>query len=162
MFTASSSDKPTRERNMSRFYGKRIVTDDEGLRYLVSIAHSDTEIEVSEDVFEALDDMQREFWRIDRRESRHTCHIEMMGEYNLPQNCFPKNPEQLLIEQIEATEIQQALRLIPVIQQRRFLLRHLIGLPIKQIAQIEGCSDRAVKYSLSLARNNLRQILSEF
>ena len=71
-----------------------------------------------------------------------------------------KSPEQLLIERLEAEELQRAIRSIPAVQQRRFLLRYAIDLPIKRIAQIEGCSERAVKYSLALARKNLKEILS--
>ncbi|MEG0376217.1 MAG: sigma factor-like helix-turn-helix DNA-binding protein [Raoultibacter sp.] len=85
----------------------------------------------------------------------------MMQERELPHSQYSKDPEQILIEQIEATEIKAALRGIPVIQQKRFLMHHLIGLSIKQIAKLEGCSDRAIKYSLALARSNLRNILSE-
>lgn len=148
---------------MTRFYGKRIDEDGSEPRYLVTIACNGvaTEIEVAKIVYDALDEMQREHWRLERRESRHTRHIEMMTERDLPRTAYAKDPEQLLIEQVEATEIKTALRSIPILQQRRFLLRHLIGLTIKQIAEIEGCSDRAVKYSLVLARENLRNLLSE-
>lgn len=149
---------------MGRFYGKRIEENPNEMRYLVSITQiggAEAEIEVSQTLFEEIDELQREFWRLERRESRHTLHMEMMRESELPHAEHTKDPEQILMEQIEATEIQQALRCLPVIQQRRFLLRHLIGLPLKQIAKLEDCSTRAVKYSLTLARNNLQEILSE-
>jgi RNA polymerase sigma factor (sigma-70 family) len=148
---------------MGRFYEKRLELDAEKYRCFVSITQTNSqrvEIEVTKPVYDALDDLQRDHWRQERSESRHTCHIEMMRESELPHYKYSKDPEQLLIEQIEATEIQQALHSLPLIQQKRFLLRHLIGLTIKQIAQLEGCSERAVKYSLKLARENLREMLS--
>lgn len=148
---------------MGRFYGKRIDPDHQDAKYLISIAQANghcVEVEVSKRVFDALDDLQREFWRQEKMESRHTRHIEMMHEYDLPHEHYSKDPEQLLIEQIESLEIQHALHRIPLVQQRRFLLRHLIGLSIKQIAWIEGCTERAVNYSLLRARENLQEILS--
>jgi RNA polymerase sigma-70 factor (ECF subfamily) len=149
---------------MGRFYGKRIECNPSGASYFASVFRANgtvEEVEISEELYEALDDMQREHWRLERRESRHTCHIEAMGEYNLPRDKCSKDPEQILIERIEASSILQAFKLIPAIQQRRFLLRHLAGLSIKEIASLEDCSDRAVKYSLKLARRNLKEILSD-
>lgn len=148
---------------MGGFYEKRIEGGHPDPRYLVTIARNGgrAEVEVSKAVYEALDDMQREHWRLERRESRHSSHMEVVPERYLPRSAFGKSSEQILIEQFEAEEMKEALRSIPALQQRRFLMRYLIGLPIKQIASIEGCSDRAVKYSIAVARKNLRKLLSE-
>lgn len=148
---------------MGRFYDKRIDSDLPDAKYLISIIQAGghcVEVEVPKHIYDELDDLQREYWRQEKRESRHTRHIEMMHEYDLPHESYSKDPEQLLIEQVESLEIQHALHCIPLVQQRRFLLRHLIGLSIKQIAWIEGCTERAVNYSLIRARNNLQEILS--
>lgn len=148
---------------MARFYGKRIEENPFDAKYLITITQTDghrTEIEVSKPVFDELDDMQREYWRQEKSESRHTCHIEMMRDHELPHARLTKDPEQLLMDQIESLEIQQALHQIPLIQQQRFLMRNLVGLSIKQIAFLEGCSERAVSYSLIRARDNLQEILS--
>ncbi len=48
---------------------------------------------------------------------------------------------------------------LPEVQRRRFLLHYLEQVPVKVLARMEGCSDRAVKYSLALARKNLRKAL---
>lgn len=42
-------------------------------------------------------------------------------------------------------------------QRRRFLLHHLEEVPVKVRARMEGYSDRAIKYSLVIARKNLRE-----
>ncbi|WP_367620707.1 RNA polymerase sigma factor [Eggerthella sinensis] len=80
-----------------------------------------------------------------------------------PATCssFARNPEQALVERLETGEIYRALRGLSDVQQRRFLMRHLEERSIKQIAQSEGCLERAVKYSLNHARKNLREMLSE-
>lgn len=65
------------------------------------------------------------------------------------------------MEHIESKEILDALEQIPEVQRRRFLLRYLLDYHVRDIASIEGCSTRAVKYSIALAKKNLRQILED-
>ena len=147
---------------MGRFYDSRLTNNTTDNRNFVSVVQSNgriEEIEVSQITYEALDDLQREYWRIERKEARHTLHLEMMAERDIPHEYHIGSPEQLLIEQVETIEIQSALQRIPTAQQKRFLLRHLVGLSLKQIAEIEGCSERAIKYSLTAAQKNLQEIL---
>ncbi len=40
-------------------------------------------------------------------------------------------------------------------------MKHFHGLKIKDIAKVENCSERSIKYSLSLAKENLNEILGE-
>lgn len=42
------------------------------------------------------------------------------------------------------------------VQMRRILMHDVALLPIREIAEREGCSERAVKYSLHRARKRLR------
>lgn len=58
-------------------------------------------------------------------------------------------------------KLRAALWSLPEVQRRRFLLHHLEGVPVKLLARMEGCSDRASKYSLAIARKNLRKALEE-
>lgn len=37
--------------------------------------------------------------------------------------------------------------------EHRFLLHHLKGMPVKSLARMEGCSDRAIRYNLAIARS---------
>lgn len=148
---------------MARFYGKSVVGDGAQASFRLAIARPDgtrVEIEVSEALFEEVDELQREFWRIEKRESRHTSHIEMMAERELPHARCVKDPEQLLMEKLETERIREALLRIPAIQARRLLLHSVFDLSVRQIAEAEGCSMRAVKYSLARARRNLAKILA--
>lgn len=63
------------------------------------------------------------------------------------------------MRRLENEVLRRSLTMLPEAQRRRFLLHHLEGLPVKEVASLEGCSDRAVKYSLALARRNLREML---
>lgn len=64
------------EKKVGRFYGKRIEEDRPDPRCLITIARNGNraEVEVSKAVYDALDDMQREHWRLERRESRHASN----------------------------------------------------------------------------------------
>lgn len=149
---------------MGRFYGKDFTGGEGGIRYFVTISTSgcnEVEIEVSREVYELLDEMQREYWRLEKRESRHSWHIEDMRESDLPHEKYVCTPEQAMMCRLESEALRAALMELPEVQRRRFLLHHLECVPVKVIARMEGCSDRAIKYSLALARKNLREMLSE-
>ena len=60
---------------------------------------------------------------------------------------------------IEVCLLNSALAEIPDKQRRRFILRHEHRMSLKEIARLEGCSERAVKYSIALAKKNLKDIL---
>ena len=149
---------------MARFYDTRAIGNACSSRYFVSVNRpvgGVVEIEVSKELHDALVDLQREFWRLDRRESRHTLHLEMMGENLLPTDRRPPDPASILDARIEADMLHEALERISPIQKRRFLLRYSIGLSTKQIARLEKCSNRAITYSLARTRESLKKILSE-
>ena len=104
--------------------------------------------------------MQREYWRLERREARHSWHLEGMSEGDLLNGECAETPEEALMRQVELAELRRALGKLPHVARRRFLLHHLEGLSVRTLARIEGCSDRAIKYSLALARKKLWELLS--
>ena len=87
-----------------------------------------TEIKLPRQVFEGIEELQREFWRTERRETRHSLHLASMDEASLAPNNPEKDPELIFMEKLES--------------------------------EVERCSDRAVRRSISLARENLKEILS--
>lgn len=148
---------------MGHFYKWRVDEGDGG-RCFVTIkvdAYTVREVEAPREVCDLLDDLQREYWRLERRESRHAWHLEDMSEGDIPGEGRVETPEQALMRQVERTELREALESLPLTARRRFLLHHLEGVPVKVLARLDGCSDRAIKYSLALARKRLREFLSE-
>lgn len=149
---------------MSRIYEKSIHQCKAGHRYFITIRYPKNEhkqVEIPKTLFDELDEMQREVWRLNRRESRHVHHIEMMYEDCLPTSFREKSPEEILMQEYEDALLYSAIKQLPMTQRRRLLLHSIEKIPIKQIAYFEGCTPRAVKYSLALAKKNLRKILSE-
>lgn len=147
-----------------RFYGLQSKIIDSTCHYYAQIndvSGNATEIEIDCDLYDALVDLQREHWKLDKREQRHTVHLDAIPECYLPQTCYEDNPETILIDRLIREDVSNAFSQIPVKQQRRLVLRHIYDLPIKEIAKIEGCSERSIKYSLKLGKDNLRDILGK-
>lgn len=149
---------------MSRIYGRRIADDGSVTHYHITITTpggKEVEVGVVEEVFETLDDLQRDIWRMQRSDDRRMRHAEMIPENDLSDGFFEKSAEDIVIEKDGIEDIKSSMRKLPDIQLRRFLLHDMLGYTIKQIARLEGCSERAIDHSLSLARKNLRKIFSE-
>lgn len=60
-----------------------------------------------------------------------------------------------------ADELVGALDQLPEVQLRRLLMHTVVRLPVREIARREGCSERAVKYSLARARRRMRALLTD-
>lgn len=68
-------------------------------------------------------------------------------------------PLERLEQQEQQQRLQAALRLLPLHERSTLALAYSQGLDMKTIAQIEGCSESAVKVRLHRAREQLRQWL---
>lgn len=147
-----------------RFYFVRTESNGYKTRHYADFYLSESRllsVEISETIKDALIDLQREYWRLEKREQRHSVHFDAIPEAFVHYGLMLKTPEEILIEKYEARALLNSLFRLPAKQQRRMLLRHIYDLPIRKIAEIEKCSERAIKYSLTLAKNNLRELLDE-
>lgn len=103
--------------------------------------------------------MRREVWRTERRESRHTIRLELMeGEVAIADKA--PVPEEVLVRRCDSRALLLVLSALSPIQLRRLLMHAVAQLPVREIARREGCSERAVKYSLAKARKRVRELLS--
>lgn len=108
----------------------------------------------------ALRDMRREAWRIERREARHTLGLDAMGPSAA--STGPESyPGLALMKHCQADELVAALSRLPKVQLRRLLMHAVVRLLVREIARREGCSERAVKYSLARARRRMRALLTD-
>lgn len=58
---------------------------DEACAVIVSLPEGKSvRVEVTSEVMDALDDLQREWWRIERGEARHVLHLELMSASMVP------------------------------------------------------------------------------
>ncbi|WP_417230049.1 sigma factor-like helix-turn-helix DNA-binding protein [Thermophilibacter sp.] len=111
-------------------------------------------------VADALRDMRREAWRIERREARHTLGLDAMGP-SAASTGPESDPGFALMKHCQADELVAVLSRLPKVQLRRLLMHTVVRLPAREIARREGCSERAVKYSLARARRRMRALLTD-
>jgi RNA polymerase sigma-70 factor (ECF subfamily) len=69
----------------------------------------------------------------------------------------PKSVEDAVLDNERDDELRKAIRRLPEKQRRRFVLYHEYGLTYAQIATMENCSIRAVKYSTDLAKEKIKK-----
>lgn len=148
-----------------RFYRKKSRTENGLTKHFAcfSVAGSSTiEVEITPELSVVLDELQQEHWRLEKREQRHCVHLDAIPEYLLPIDYLQEIPENEIVRNESKEQLAHALLQIPEKQRRRMILRYVYDLPIKKIAKIEDCSERAVKYSIRLAKENLKDILEEW
>ena len=117
-------------------------------------------VEVDAAVADALRDMRREAWRIERREARHTLSLDAM----LPCTAVADermSPEAVLMRRCDSNGLLKTLTLLSPVQLRRLLMHAVAQVPVKEIAARERCSERAIKYSLARARRQMRALLTD-
>lgn len=94
---------------------------------------------------------------------RHIEHSDLT-ELTLNRRALDKlkTVEDIAYENIRSEQLHKAISELPDIQRRRLLLYYFEDFTYGQIAEMEGCSSRAVEYSVSVAKGNLRKILKNF
>jgi len=120
------------------------------------------EIEVSHHVY-------LEFWgfvkterNLRRWNERHTEQSELTDEtlYKRALNP-PKDLEDMFLDSLQNEHLRLAIQELPEIQRRRFILYHEFGFTYEQIAEMDGCTKRAVKFSVDLAKEKIKENLKK-
>ena len=74
----------------------------------------------------------------------------------------PKAVDEAVFDSLRDEHLRQAIAELPETQRRRFVLYHEFGLTYEQIAEMEGCTKRAVKFSVDIAEEKIREKLKNF
>lgn len=91
--------------------------------------------------------------------SRHLAESDMNEELLSHRIADPSEPvDDHVYRRIMYQELHKAIAQLPQIQRRRVLLYYFGGYTYEQIAQMEDCTKRAVKFSVDAALKNLREI----
>ena len=98
-----------------------------------------------------------------RWDERHIEQSELSDETLYNQAVHkPKNLEETVFDNLWNKQIQMAIRQLPEIQRRRFILYYEYGLTYEQIAEMENCSKVAVKYTIDKARTIILKKFESF
>lgn len=135
-------------------------------RYFVSFTdgYGDFQrLEINEDVYSALADLNKNDRNLTRSDERNLEHSELTDE-TLIKRAFkkPKGIEELIMEKEVKKLFWQAIGELPEVQRKRLLLYYDYGFSLKEIAKMENCSIRAIQYSLEIAKKRLENNLKNF
>lgn len=95
--------------------------------------------------------------------SRHIEHSELT-EATLNDRAFYKqvNLEEVVSRNMECELLHRAISKLPELQKRRLILYFFGDMTYGQIAKVEGCTKRAVKFSVDIAIEKLKKDFNIF
>ena len=113
--------------------------------------------EINTELYAAFNSFELDDISLMNEASRHLTEANA-GEEPLGHSIAdPSEPiEDRVYRRIMYQELHKAIEQLPEIQRRRILLYYFGGYTYEQIAQMENCTKRAVKFSVDAALKNLR------
>jgi len=73
-----------------------------------------------------------------------------------------KGVEETVFDSLQIEALRLAVQNLSEVQRRRFILYHEFGLTYEQIAKMEGCTKRAVKFSVDIAVAKIQEQIKTF
>ena len=121
------------------------------------------ETEVSEAVYLEFLQFAKQGRNLRRWDERHREQSELSDEALYIRAAHaPKSLEDTTLDRLRGEHLREVIAQLPELQRRRFVLYYERGLTYAQIAEQEGCTKRAVKFSVDLAEGSLREKLKNF
>ena len=74
----------------------------------------------------------------------------------------PETVEESVMRNLEYQQLHKAISELPETQRRRLCLYYFDGLTYEQIGELEGCTKRAVKFSVDIAVEKLKKFFINF
>lgn len=164
------------KRNRDKCNPYYLSSDKKNNTYIVTISSEDItediKVEITKEVFDLMDELEKDEAKLIQRDKRHlNSNIyliehddESFTQEEIMEVFFykrakdkPKSLEDKVIEKIENEKLYKALNLLSDMHRRRILLYFKHNLSFSQIAEIEGCSKMAVKYSIDNALKELQK-----
>ena len=133
--------------------------------YVVEITDASgkkVKVEVNFEVWEFdKNDHWKQIWqkRKSKQEDSYENLCEIYAKNAIPKEFTSKSSEKEFMEKYEKEKLWKAVNSLPEKQRRRIVLRFYYGLKISQIAKIENCSERGIKYTLLDALKNLKAMI---
>ena len=116
--------------------------------------------EISLELYAAFNGFELDDISLMNEISRHLTEADAVEEPLGHRIADPSEPvEDHVYRRIMYQELHKAISQLPEIQHRRVLLYYFGGYTYEQIAQMENCTKRAVKFSVDAALKNLRENL---
>ena len=126
-------------------------------RDICGVKHS---MEIDKELFEALDQFELDDISFMNEVDRHYEQSEQT-EASLHERAtrHQETVEEMVQRRIEAEELHRAIAQLPETQRRRLVLYYFGNFTYEQIAEMEGCTKRAVKFSVDIAIGKLKEMI---
>lgn len=113
---------------------------------------------IGQDIYELFDRFELEDISQLNIISRYYEHSELTeGTLNQRAVSQPEPMEDYVYRKMMCDQLHTAISELPPMQRRRILLYYFGGYTFEQIAEMEGCTKRAVKFSVDIAIKKLRE-----
>jgi RNA polymerase sigma-70 factor (ECF subfamily) len=154
---------------MANFMNAYILEKTEGgnkEQYYVSFIDGNAvlhRIEINFDIYSILFELNKNDRNLTRSDERNLEHSELTDE-TLSRRIFEKQKgiEEIILEKEMKKLFWQTIGELPEVQRKRLLLYYDYGFSLKEIAKMENCSIRAVKYSIDIAKKKLKEKIKKF
>lgn len=124
-----------------------------------NIIHS---IEVSEKVFSAFNSFELEDIKLMHEYERHIEHFDLDENSIHQRTTLENNSVDVIVEsKLLNEELKNAINELSDIQKQRVIKYYFENKTLEQIAQEEGCSKRAIKFSIDIALEKISQKLKK-
>ena len=117
-------------------------------------------MEIDRELFEALDQFELDDISFMNEVDRHYEQSEQT-DASLARRAIgvPDTVEETVQQLMDAEALHRAIAQLPETQRRRLVLYYFGDFTYEQIAEMEGCTKRAVKFSVDIAIERLKEIL---
>lgn len=120
-------------------------------------------IEIDEALYELFNRFELEDISYFNKLSRHIEHSELTeASLNERAFCKPESIEEEVSRNMEYELLHRVIEKLPEVQRRRLLLYFFGEMTYEQIAAIEGCTKKAVKFSVDIAIEKLKKDFGTF
>lgn len=114
---------------------------------------------ISRELYEAFDKFELEDLRYLNEISRHTDFTKLTEQFlESYADSQEESIEEAVFRKFRKKQLHKAMGKLPKKQKRRLILHYFYDMTYKEIAEIEGCSVRAVEYSMQKAVKALKKI----
>lgn len=150
-------DRPKRRRKMDNPYNLKIINNS---YYIIFKSNNKyNEVEVTKEVFDLMNRFELDDLKELNEFDRHIEHSELT-EHTLNNRMLFKEEsiEDLIIRKTSLEDLRKAINMLPEVQRRRIKLYYFDELTEKEIARLENVSQKNISKSLTIAKNNLKEI----
>lgn len=153
-------DRPKRRKKMDNPYNLKIINNN---YYIIFKSNNKyNEVEVTKEVFDLMNRFELDDLKELNEFDRHIEHFELT-EHTLNNRMLFKQEsiEDLIIRKTSLEDLRKAINMLPEVQRRRIKLYYFDELTEKEIAKLENVSQKNISKSLTVAKNNLKEILKK-